>query len=83
MSTAKITALESKNKLKEYTNSEITVVWDASKCIHAALCAGNLPNVFRPGEKPWVDVNGAKSAQIADQVSQCPSGALSYRYNQK
>ncbi|MGI9541679.1 MAG: (4Fe-4S)-binding protein [Cyclobacteriaceae bacterium] len=73
--------MESKNQLKEYTNGEITVVWDASKCIHAGLCAGNLPIVFRPEEKPWVDIHGAESAQIADQVSQCPSGALSFRYN--
>jgi len=81
LSTNEITALESNNKLKEYTNGEITVVWDASKCIHAALCAGNLPSVFRPDEKPWVNIQGAESEQITNQVSQCPSGALSFRYN--
>ncbi|MDP6909692.1 MAG: (4Fe-4S)-binding protein [Flavobacteriales bacterium] len=64
---------------KEYTNGEITIVWEPEKCIHAALCATNLPKVFNPKEKPWVKADGATSQEIVDQVKKCPSAALSIK----
>ena len=39
---------------------------------------GGLPSVFDVSKKPWIDVDGAAPAAIAEQVKQCPSGALSY-----
>lgn len=46
----------SENPIKEYTNGEVTVLWEASKCIHSANCVKNLPEGFKPKEKPWVHV---------------------------
>ncbi|MEP3839016.1 MAG: (4Fe-4S)-binding protein [Algibacter sp.] len=68
-------------KLKEYSNGEATVVWEADKCIHSAICAKGLPEVFRPKLRPWIKIDAAKTEAIINQVKQCPSGALSYYLN--
>lgn len=61
---------------KEYSNGEVTVLWDASKCIHSANCVKNLPEVFKPKEKPWVQMENSTSENIISTVNKCPSGAL-------
>jgi len=66
---------------KEYSNGEVTVVWQPSKCIHSTKCATGLPQVFDPKKRPWVDVDAASTSAIVEQVKQCPSGALSYFMN--
>jgi uncharacterized Fe-S cluster protein YjdI len=66
---------------KKYTNGEITVVWKPRLCTHSTRCWKGLISVFNPKERPWVNMNGATTDQIADQVNQCPSGALSYYKN--
>ncbi|WP_406683010.1 (4Fe-4S)-binding protein [Seonamhaeicola sp. MEBiC1930] len=69
------------SKTKEYSNGEVTVVWEPDICIHAAICAKGLPKVFKPKEKPWVKVYEETTDTIVEQVKQCPSGALSYYMN--
>lgn len=69
---------------KEYTNGEVTIVWNPELCIHSAICwkgEDGLPEVFKPKEKPWIQPEGAKTDRIITQVKQCPSGALSYYMN--
>lgn len=68
-------------KKREYTNGEITVVWEAEKCTHSGLCAKGLPGVFRPRLRPWVKIDAATTEAIVNQVKHCPSGALSYYIN--
>ena len=65
--------------IKEYSNGEVTVLWDASKCIHSANCVKNLPEVFKPKEKPWVQMENSTSDNIISTVNKCPSGALSLK----
>ena len=64
---------------KEYTNGEITVVWKPHVCIHSAKCFKGLAVVFNPSNRPWIDMKGADSEKIVNQVLQCPSGALSIK----
>ena len=68
---------EVKTNNHTYTNNEITVVWKPELCRHAARCATQLPQVFNPATKPWVNMDGATSAEIVQQVARCPTGALS------
>lgn len=68
-------------KIKEYSNGETTVVWEADKCIHSAICAKGLPEVFQPRDRPWVKIDAANTETIINQVKQCPSGALRYYMN--
>jgi putative redox protein len=69
-------------KLK-YSNGEITVVWKPEFCKHAGRCVTQLPQVFNLETKPWVTMTGADTAAIIHQVNQCPTGALSFFYNQE
>jgi len=66
---------------KEYSNGEVTVVWEADKCIHSGMCVKGLPNVFRPKVRPWISINASETNLLVNQVKQCPSGALSYYMN--
>lgn len=65
----------------KYTNDEITVVWQPELCQHSTLCFAQLPEVFNPGIKKWINTNGAPTEKIINQVKRCPSGALSFFYN--
>lgn len=69
--------------IREYTNGEVTVVWKPDICIHSTLCFKGLPEVFDPTKRPWVEVQGAGTDQIVEQVKKCPSGALSYYLNKE
>ena len=66
-------------KIKEYESTDLTVVWEAEKCIHSEKCFKGLSSVFNPNERPWVNVEGATDEVIRKQIDQCPSGALSYK----
>ncbi|MFN4315410.1 MAG: (4Fe-4S)-binding protein [Chitinophagaceae bacterium] len=69
---------------KKYSNGEVTVVWKPKVCIHSTICwkaATGLPEVFNPSKRPWIELEAADTERIVDQVKKCPSGALSYYYN--
>ncbi|MBA4407686.1 hypothetical protein C0389_10455 [bacterium] len=66
---------------KKYTNGEVTVIWKPNICIHSAVCFNGLPQVFDPRSRPWVNIGGADTERIVNQVKQCPSGALTYFMN--
>ena len=68
---------------KEYTNGEVTIVWQSGKCIHAAECVKNNPAVFKPKEKPWTVAENSTTEAIVETVKKCPSGALTYYLNTK
>lgn len=69
------------NSLKQYSNGEVTIVWEPARCIHSAICFRGLPTVFKPKERPWVDAEGASTERIIEQIKACPSGALRYFMN--
>jgi uncharacterized Fe-S cluster protein YjdI len=71
---------------KTYSNGEITIVWKPSVCIHSTLCwkgEKGLKSVFNPMEKPWIKPQGADTEAIIERVTGCPSGALSFYYNDR
>lgn len=66
---------------KEYSNGDITVVWQPGKCIHSTICwkgQAGLSQVFDPRKKPWISLGDVNSQTIMDKIDQCPSGELSY-----
>ncbi len=64
---------------REYSNGQITITWQPALCIHAGICWRMLPEVYRPGDRPWIRIENATTEQLIDQIKRCPSGALSYR----
>lgn len=68
-------------KTIRYGNEEITVLWKPEFCQHSTRCWKQLPQVFKPSIKKWIDPNGAPAERIQEQVLHCPSGALEFLYN--
>lgn len=66
---------------KEYSNGEVTVVWQSGKCIHSGNCVKNNPDVFQPKEKPWIKIDGSSTEKIIETVQKCPSGTLTFYKN--
>lgn len=66
---------------KDYSNGEITIHWEPSKCQHAAVCVKTLPKVYNPQDKPWIKPENASTQDLKDQIDQCPSKALTYSSN--
>lgn len=67
------------DETREYSNGDLTVVWQAKKCMHSGICFAGLRQVFNPKRRPWVDLSQASTEQIRAQVKECPSGALSLK----
>jgi len=70
-------------KTIKYANDEITVLWKPEFCQHSTRCWTQLPQVFKPTIRKWIDPNGASAERIEEQVARCPSGALVFMYNNK
>ena len=66
-----------------FSNSDITIIYEPSVCINSGRCAKELSDVFRNSVIPWIDIDGASSLKIIEQVKKCPSGALKFQHNQK
>jgi uncharacterized Fe-S cluster protein YjdI len=64
---------------RTYTNGEITVEWRPEKCVHCEQCVTNLPEVFKPTQRPWVNMEASTTDKICDTVALCPDGALSIK----
>lgn len=71
------------DKKIEYTNGELTIIWQPNICQHTGICVRTLPQVYRPQERPWIKIENATTEQLIDQINKCPSGALSYRMNKE
>jgi CDGSH-type Zn-finger protein/uncharacterized Fe-S cluster protein YjdI len=65
-------------RIRLYEGADITIRYDANRCIHAAECVHGLGRVFDPKARPWIDPDGASAEEIMDVVHRCPTGALSY-----
>ena len=51
-------------KKVEYTNGELTIVWQPEMCQHAGICVKMLPNVYHPKERPWVQIENATTEEL-------------------
>jgi uncharacterized Fe-S cluster protein YjdI len=65
----------------KYTNGEVTVIWKPKVCQHSTICWKNLRSVFDPFKRPWINMEGASTERIIEQVKHCPSGALTFVMN--
>jgi putative redox protein len=63
-------------KTINYHNDKVKVYWKPELCQHSTRCWKQLPSVFNPKIKKWINPDGASSEEIETQVLKCPSGAL-------
>lgn len=67
-----------REKRIEYSTDGLKVIWQPDMCAHVGLCTKLLPEVYRPNERPWIQVDRATPEELKAQIDKCPSGALSY-----
>ena len=63
---------------RTYVGEAIEVHWEPRRCIHVRNCVRDLPHVFLPDARPWVEVDAANADAVAAAVERCPTGALHY-----
>jgi len=66
------------NYMKQYATKDIVILWNPDRCTHDTNCYTELSSVFRPQERPWIDMDGADPLDIIRTIDRCPSGALKY-----
>jgi CDGSH-type Zn-finger protein len=71
------------DKRDDYIGKEVTIHDNRGICSHIGYCTDGLPEVFRLGQEPWIDPDGASKEKIIETIRKCPSGALSYSVNGK
>jgi CDGSH-type Zn-finger protein/uncharacterized Fe-S cluster protein YjdI len=60
--------------------SEIDLVYEGKRCIHARHCVLGQPGVFKANvEGPWIDPDAASTEDLVTVAHMCPSGAIRYR----
>ncbi len=64
----------------KYPKGEFTILWQPKLCIHSGVCVKTLPKVYDPHRRPWIQVEHATVQELIDQVSGCPSGALTIEH---
>jgi len=60
----------------EVEGQQVTIGYTPVLCSHAAECSKRAGDVFNPKEKPWVQPENGKLADILSVMAACPSGAL-------
>lgn len=66
------------DKVVAYKGKHITIYDNRGVCSHRGHCTEELPSVWRSGQKPFIDPDGAPVDEIIAICEKCPSGALSY-----
>ena len=74
---------DGETKTIKYANDEITVLWKPEFCQHSTRCWTQLPQVFKPTLRRWIDPDSAPPERIQEQVAKCPSGALVFIHSKK
>jgi CDGSH-type Zn-finger protein/uncharacterized Fe-S cluster protein YjdI len=65
-------------EVHEYSGEQITVSYDVNRCIHVRECVRELPEVFDPDKRPWIDPDEGDVEELASVVMDCPTGALQF-----
>lgn len=68
-------------RIIEYSNGELTIVWKPEVCIHAGICAEIFSEPCQPQEEALVNVESTTRERLISLINKCPSGALTYKIN--
>jgi CDGSH-type Zn-finger protein/uncharacterized Fe-S cluster protein YjdI len=65
--------------IEEVVGKNVTIRFEARKCIHSRHCVLGRPDVFVPNvEGEWIHPDAATPDEIAELAHNCPSGAITY-----
>lgn len=67
------------SKIEEVPGKDVTIVFDAKKCVHSRNCVLGRPDVFVPNvDGEWIHPDAATVEEVAELAHNCPSGAITY-----
>ena len=61
---------------RQYRRGGVVIQWFAGLCEQCGHCKETLPRVFRPDERPWVNMDAEDPKRIAEVANECPTKAL-------
>jgi CDGSH-type Zn-finger protein/uncharacterized Fe-S cluster protein YjdI len=65
--------------VEDITGKNLTLHFNARRCIHARHCVLGQPGVFKANvEGPWIDPDAASTEALVTVAHMCPSGAIQY-----
>ena len=67
---------------RRYVRGDLVVLWDSDICEHCENCVQSLPEVFRPNERPWIDLEKGDPDKIREVVRSCPPQAIALEEDQ-
>lgn len=66
--------------IEEVEGADVTIRFEAKRCIHSRGCVLGRPDVFVPNVKgEWIHPDAATADEVAELAHNCPSGAIAYR----
>lgn len=68
----------SDKKIFDYPGEASDVHWDGRLCIHIGECGRAKNDLFVGGRQPWCQPDRVSPDEVAEVVSRCPTGALTY-----
>jgi len=68
----------SNDRRDTFVGTAIAIHDNRGLCAHAGICTDKLATVWRLGEEPWIDPDGAAAEAAIEVIQACPSGALGY-----
>ena len=68
----------SDKKVVRYEGADADVQWDGRLCIHIGECGRAKNELFVGGRQPWCQPDCVTPDEVADVVTRCPTGALTY-----
>lgn len=67
------------SKIEEVEGKDVTIRFEAKKCIHSRGCVLGRPDVFVPNvDGEWIHPDSAAADEVAELAHNCPSGAITY-----
>jgi CDGSH-type Zn-finger protein/uncharacterized Fe-S cluster protein YjdI len=66
--------------VEEIEGKDLTLLFDARKCIHSRFCVTWAPKVFLANvQGPWIHPDAIEVERLVEIAHVCPSGAIRYR----
>ena len=67
------------SKIETVRGQQVTIHFEAGRCIHSRHCVLDRPDVFVPNvEGEWIHPERASADEVAALAANCPSGAIRY-----
>jgi uncharacterized Fe-S cluster protein YjdI len=68
--------------IEEVPGQDVTILFDAKKCVHSRNCVLDRPDVFVPNASgAWIHPDAPTVDEVASLAHNCPSGAITGALN--